>query len=252
MSKIKPKGYWTKDICHQEALKYRTRMEFKNGSMAAYVQAVKRGFLNDICEHMDVIGNLKLRHLYVFEFEDNHFYVGLSIDPKKRYSGHMANRFNRISPVLKHINETNANFIYKIITQHPLDVITAGEKEKELIKFYCNTGWVKLNKTNGGEFGGNKINHTKKSIHNEALRYSRRSDFKKGSSGAYKIACKNGWMDEVCSHMLKPMESTIKWDKEKLIRRGSSYPNITSFRKADEYAYKLTRLNGWLSEIVFK
>lgn len=249
--KIKPNGYWTKEVIHKEALKYETRSEFQKYSMAAYVQAVKRGYLNDVCKHMRIIGNLKLRHLYVFEFEDNHSYVGLSIDPKKRYQSHLSNKRKYISPVLRHIKETNANFTFRVITKHPLDVVTAGEKEMELIKSYCDAGWVKLNRSRGGEFGGNKTNHTKESIHQEALKYDRRFDFKKGYNGAYKIACKNGWMDEICSHMLKPMESNIKWTDEKFIEKVNSYSSLRELKELNSYVYKMIHKRNLLGETKF-
>jgi len=34
-----------------------------------------------------------------------------------------------------------------------------------------------------------------------ALKYKSRNDFKKGERGAYMSCWKNGWLDEVCSHM---------------------------------------------------
>ena len=37
----------------------------------------------------------------------------------------------------------------------------------------------------------------------EAKKYQYRSDFCIGSNGAYDSAKRNGWMDEVCSHMEK-------------------------------------------------
>ena len=42
---------------------------------------------------------------------------------------------------------------------------------------------------------------TKVNVRNEALKYHRRFDFYKKSSGAYDKAQKNGWLDDVCSHM---------------------------------------------------
>ena len=47
---------------------------------------------------------------------------------------------------------------------------------------------------------------TKEKIHEIALQYESRSDFKFGSEYQYKRARKNGWIDEVCSHM-KPKGS---------------------------------------------
>jgi hypothetical protein len=42
---------------------------------------------------------------------------------------------------------------------------------------------------------------TKENIKKEALKYSKRVDFYKKSAGAYDKACKNDWLNEVCSHM---------------------------------------------------
>ena len=42
---------------------------------------------------------------------------------------------------------------------------------------------------------------TKKACKKEALKYKKRSDFKKGSNGSYNADRKNGWLDEICAHM---------------------------------------------------
>lgn len=42
----------------------------------------------------------------------------------------------------------------------------------------------------------------------EALKYSNRSEFSKQSNGAYTAALKNGWLDEICKHMI------IKWQRK--------------------------------------
>jgi hypothetical protein len=43
---------WTKEKCHTEALKYKSRSEFQYGSKTAYVTAADNKWLNDICQHM--------------------------------------------------------------------------------------------------------------------------------------------------------------------------------------------------------
>jgi len=48
----KPKGYWTKEKCQEEALKYNTRKEFLINSSKAYSFAYKNKYLNEICSHM--------------------------------------------------------------------------------------------------------------------------------------------------------------------------------------------------------
>lgn len=51
----KPKGYWTKKRCVEEAKKYNTKMEWKNSSPTAYSKAYKNGWFDKCCKHMDLI-----------------------------------------------------------------------------------------------------------------------------------------------------------------------------------------------------
>jgi predicted GIY-YIG superfamily endonuclease len=48
----KPKGYWTKEKCTEEASKYLIRSEFHKCSTCAYNSALRNNWLNDICSHM--------------------------------------------------------------------------------------------------------------------------------------------------------------------------------------------------------
>ena len=58
--KIKPSGYWTKEKCHEEALKYNTRGEFQKKSSTAYVKSRKEKWLDEICIHMKLRKQKKL------------------------------------------------------------------------------------------------------------------------------------------------------------------------------------------------
>ena len=48
-------GYWTKEKCKEEALKYKHRSEFMNLSPTAYSISCRMGWLDDICSHMEYI-----------------------------------------------------------------------------------------------------------------------------------------------------------------------------------------------------
>ena len=50
---MKPKGYWSKENCRKEALKYKYRYEFLKGSRSAYSSSWKNKWLDDICAHME-------------------------------------------------------------------------------------------------------------------------------------------------------------------------------------------------------
>lgn len=46
--------YWNKQLCAEEALKYKTKTDFNRGSVGAYTHALKHGFLDELCSHMEV------------------------------------------------------------------------------------------------------------------------------------------------------------------------------------------------------
>ena len=48
----KPNGYWNKENCSFEALKYKTRNEYQNKSKSSYNAALKNKWLDEICLHM--------------------------------------------------------------------------------------------------------------------------------------------------------------------------------------------------------
>ena len=48
-----PKGYWTKEKCQEEALKYTTRTKYMNGNGSSYRAALTHKWLDDICSHME-------------------------------------------------------------------------------------------------------------------------------------------------------------------------------------------------------
>ncbi len=53
MKNINPKYYWTKEKCHEESLKCKTRTEFQKKYAAAYIKARKNKWLDEICNHME-------------------------------------------------------------------------------------------------------------------------------------------------------------------------------------------------------
>lgn len=79
--------------------------------------------------------------------------------------------------------------------------------------------------------------------------YKTRSDFSKGSRGAYHAAYKSGWLDEICIHMSiinRPLDS---WTKEECLLLSSQYNKRSDFNKNHRGAYKAAQKNGWLDEI---
>lgn len=80
----KPDGYWN-DIenCKREAFKFTSRKQFSILSSYVYKICCKNKWLDDVCGHMEIIGNLYNKCIYSVEFEDNSVYVGLTYNFNK-------------------------------------------------------------------------------------------------------------------------------------------------------------------------
>ena len=147
----RPKGFYTKEYCHSVALGYRTKSEFRQANEYAYTLAHKEGWLDDICDHMEVVGNMMRRKIYAFTFSDGCAYIGLSFDPYHRRKEHTKAEKKK-SAVYKHIEETGASYEFKILTDW-LDIDVVGKMEDDYIKKYAAAGWKMLNRVKGGSLG---------------------------------------------------------------------------------------------------
>ncbi|MDF4995289.1 hypothetical protein ACEV8O_22820 [Vibrio parahaemolyticus] len=72
----------------------------------------------------------------------------------------------------------------------------------------------------------------------EAQKYNKRSEFSKGSRGAYASAVKHGWLDEITAHYCPKKKPNGYWDsKENCLSEAKKYNNRTEFLKASHGAY---------------
>jgi hypothetical protein len=93
---------------------------------------------------------------------------------------------------------------------------------------------------------------TKENCRKEALNYLTKKEFRHLSKSAYRAACKNKWIDEVCSHM-KPVSARFPyghWNvKENILQQAAKYPSISLFFKRCGSAYSAARKHGWLADV---
>ena len=235
----KGNNYWTKELCKEEALKYKTRMEFKKYSNGAYTATnIRYKCLDEFCSHMECIGNKYKRCIYVYEFSDNHAYIGLTSNINKRNNRHL-----KRGTVYDYIQK---NPIYKFIqlTKY-IDVNEAINLEHDYVLKYIKNDWIILNKAKTGSLGGYTKKWTKEKCQEEALKYKNRNEFCVKCSGAYRSSLLNKWLDEICSHMIKKNN----WTKENCKTEALKYSTRFEFSKKSKSAYTSALNNGWLDEI---
>jgi hypothetical protein len=79
----------------------------------------------------------------------------------------------------------------------------------------------------------------------EALKYSTKNELRNKNQGCYKAARKNGFLDQICYHMIS---GKLKWDKNKVIEAAKEFKNRIEFKKNKQGAYSAALKNGWLDE----
>lgn len=233
---------WSKEKLIEIALKYNDRSDFRKYEKAAYTKSVSHGCLDEVCSHMPKIGNLRKRCIYVYEFPDNHAYLGLTCNFKKRCKNRLYNK--KDSPT-KHITETGLIPIIKQLTDY-LDCEIAIKTEIENIIIYKNLGWIVLNKTLGGETGSTGKKWSFVECKKEALNYNNRHKFKEKKSSVYKSAKINGWLDEICDHMVKINTNKIEEDYNKIALK---YKTLTEFQKNEKVVYSWAQRHKILDKI---
>ena len=192
----KPKNYWTKERCLEEALKYDTRVDFEKGSTSACLISRKKLWMDEICKHMRPIGNAYSRCIYAIEFPDNHVYIGLSYNPEKRFKNHIKESINNKSSVYKYFIKTGLYPSLKIITDYmSIDYAPIMENMKKME--YEKNGWNILNIAKCGALGSNRLIWTKEKCIEESLKYSTKKEFKINSPSAWNSCQRNGWLSDI-------------------------------------------------------
>lgn len=197
----KPDGYWTKERCAVEALKYNTLSDFMNNTPSAYSSAWKNGWLREITTHMKTRiaseEEYRQKHvIYVYKDEVNHYaYVGLTNNLYVRDTMHRDE--SKADTLYKHFHKYNIEIPKPEIVCSDLTPHQAQEKEREVYYQYRDAGWNMINcEKSLGSLGSPRKKWTYNKCYKEAEKYKYPVDFKRSAPGAYAAASRNGWLKD--------------------------------------------------------
>ena len=71
-------------------------------------------------------------------------------------------------------------------------------------------------------------------VKEEALKFTNRGDFQKKSVSAYLKSYKNGWLNEVCSHMIDVYKPDGYWNYENIKEEALKFNDRSSFKKGSK------------------
>jgi len=207
MIKHKPKGYWTKEKCIEDALRFSSIVEWQTISPGTYTKSREKGWLDECRSHMKPYSNPSKRVIYVIIFPNKYVYIGLTKNIKKRFAAHLTSVSRSICKHMTKFNLKQEDLELKILTDL-LNEKEASEKEGYFKEKFEKEGYITLNIKKTGNLGGRLLKWTKEKCIEDARKYESRSKWDSSSRSAYNSAWNNGWLDECCSHMI-PKE-TIK------------------------------------------
>ena len=242
----KPDGYWIKEHCHEEALKYKTRSQFESNSKGAYLSALRKGWLDQICSHMELCGSTHKRLVYKYVFSNNVIYIGLTYNLDVRHNQHL-----RRGTMFKYCQLTGSTIPNPLVISNGFLHIDAAVKlEYDSILFYKNNGYTVLNKAKAGSLGGSILKWTKEACQTEALKYDSKKEFREANNSAYNSAYKNGWLDEIISSFSIPSKKPYGyWTKERCHEEALKYMSKKEFCKKSGSAYTKAQEEKWIDEI---
>jgi predicted GIY-YIG superfamily endonuclease len=244
--KRKPKGYWTKEKCIEDAKSYSHKKEWELNSKSAFTIAHRNKWLDDCCSHMIKVGNAYHRAIYALEFSDNSVYIGLTHDLNERIFDH--NRSIK-STVFQHIHKTNLEPILKQLTEY-LFKNDAIKKEEEFLLLYKKNGWNILNKVKTGSLGGGQLIWSKERCIEDALKYSTKKEWGENSNTAYKKAIKMKWIDECTEHMIPLIKAKLfnNFTLEQCKEFASKFNHRVRFKEAYSGVYSKIIKMKWDKE----
>ena len=189
----------TEEVLLASAKKYRTRKDWKIAEPKCVYAAWMNGkeFYRRCCAHMVAASNPYNTpySIYVFEFADNHAYVGLSFQPELRKLGHLKG-----GPVFDHLKLCQ-QYEYRILQIDIKGPLAAGEAERKWIKQYQSTKWKMLNSAQGGATGGICSQISDNDIIEDALKYRTKNQWKLVHRYFWVLAKARGIFEQCVAHM---------------------------------------------------
>jgi len=241
----KSHNFWTKEECQKESIKYKTKKEFRKNNGWAYRISLNNNWIDDICSHMKVLGNLKKRCIYVYEFSDKCAYIGLTCNVDERHNEHL-----KKGSVCNHM-KINSIYTLKKLTDY-IDVDEAKRLEGEFVKKYKLNGWKILNKIKTGGTGGQDIKWNKEKCYEESLKYLTTRDFKNCNRSVYNKCKRNKWLqdfkhltDDINHILQKPSEY---WSKDKCYEESLKCKTKKELARLNATVYNKCCKNKWINE----
>lgn len=200
---------YTYDYCKTVALKYENLKDFRKQERGVYSKACQKSWIDDICSHMsratkpmnywqnkENCAKAASECKSLNEFTKTH-YQAMTISKENGWFNEISAHFEPYKKPLKY-EKSECLLIAKSFK-------TRTEFRSESPKIYdfvASHGFLDEACTHMTYVGTPKGYWTKERCVSEAAKYNTRKEFIRGSGGCYNSSKREGWLEEVCAHMI--------------------------------------------------
>jgi predicted GIY-YIG superfamily endonuclease len=233
---------WNYENIKIEALKYNYKKDFRKNCRSAYNSAIKNGWLDEICSHMNKIGNKFFRCIYVWEFDDKSAYIGLTYNIIKRKKEHTSEKNSPVYEKLKYVN----GFCKQLTGYIPIK--DAIKSEIFFIEKY-KKDWNVLNKNKGGGVGSSSFECTVEDCVKYALLCRTKAEFQKKYKKYYNYSVAVDIYKTLFEHLKYSKHDSGYWSKERCHDVALKCKNNKEFELKYPSAYVISRKKKWFNDI---
>lgn len=192
-------GYWTKERCKNEAIKYKTKSSFRKGCQGAYSAAWTNGWLEEICMHMN---QTQTRGYWTKErciAEANKYKWRNEFREKGKGAYNAAWTNGWLDEICAHMEKP-----YQYSKEECQEIAIKYKVERDWRINQC-ASWLQAER-NGWlpeltSHMKKMHRYTKEECQEEANKYNTRLEFSELAPQHYFRACAKHWIKEICRHM---------------------------------------------------
>lgn len=249
-----PFGYWNKERCHEEALKYSNRLDFRKKSPSAHGKAQRSGWIDEICSH--IIPTRKPSGYWTKDRCQEEALIYTNRIDLQRKSASCYTRIHKsgwLDEMCSHMASDrmpNGYWIEETCREEALKYSAKVDFQRKSSGAYaaaCKQEWFEDICDHMSRPVGHSYKWTFELCFEEALKYNHRSHFIKGSSGAYGSAIRQGWVDIVCEHMTPLGSKMLRYVYTYTFSDNSIYIGLTH-----DYKKRNWQHNNMPNSAVFK
>jgi|ERR1035437_2102326 hypothetical protein len=236
---------WSYEKCNELVSKYKYLKDFRENERQAY-SAILKNKWNKLLKKLKITGNKMKRLIYAAEFTDNHVYIGLTGNPRKRFNEHLT---HKRETVYQHMELSGLIPEFKLLTDY-MNKDLSSIQEGEYRDKYKSENWIILNRARTGSLGGSTKDYSFKFCLSESMKYKTKKEFIKNSSTIYEFSKRKKWLNKIYKKRgWREIKEKINWTIEMCKQEALKFNTPKEFYETSNYCYKTAAINGWLAEI---